>query len=321
MSRYARQTCLAEVGETGQAKLASARVLVVGAGGLGATLLPLLVGAGIGHLQIVDGDTVEQSNLHRQTLFRMTDIGGFKAEVAAQALSSLNPDCQITALARHLDPYSARDVVAGADIVIDAADAFALSYALSDLCSAAQKPFLSASVLGRTGYAGGFCGRAPSLRAVFPDLPPNLQTCASAGVMGPAVAALGALLAQMCLSVILGHTPSALGQFISVDLQNWRFSGFRFDDAPEPLSVFPAIIGQANIIPTDRVFDLRDQAEAPLIAVKGAVRLNQQEIQHIAPETGRRVVLVCASGLRAWRAAHELSARGIPDIAILAAPL
>jgi sulfur-carrier protein adenylyltransferase/sulfurtransferase len=306
MSRYARQTCLAEVGETGQAKLASARVLVVGAGGLGATLLPLLVGAGIGHLQIVDGDTVEQSNLHRQTLFRMTDIGGFKAEVAAQALSSLNPDCQITALARHLDPYSARDVVAGADIVIDAA---------------AQKPFLSASVLGRTGYAGGFCGRAPSLRAVFPDLPPNLQTCASAGVMGPAVAALGALLAQMCLSVILGHTPSALGQFISVDLQNWRFSGFRFDDAPEPLSVFPAIIGQANIIPTDRVFDLRDQAEAPLIAVKGAVRLNQQEIQHIAPETGRRVVLVCASGLRAWRAAHELSARGIPDIAILAAPL
>lgn len=169
MTRYDRQTRLNGFGAAGQARLLGARVLIVGAGGLGATVLPALVGAGAGHIRLADPDLVEETNLHRQTLFRMSDLGRPKAEAAAAALSGLNPDCTISPAMLRIDPASARTELPGVDLVIDAADSFATSYALSDLCLAMGKPLISASVLGRQGYVGGFCGGAPSLRAVFPD--------------------------------------------------------------------------------------------------------------------------------------------------------
>lgn len=314
MSRYARQEILPEVGHAGQARLAAARVLVVGCGGLGATLLPLLAGAGIGQLILVDPDRVEASNLHRQTLFRMADRGQPKAQVAARELAALNPDCALRALVARLDPALARALIAGADVVVDAADAFAVTYALSDLCLAAGMPLISASVLGRAGYVGGFCGGAPSYRAVFPDLPAGLQSCASDGVMGPAVATLGALQAQMVLAVLLGHSPSPLGQMVRADLAFWRLTSFRFDTAPEPDQPGPAVIAVGDITPEDLVIELRPVSEAPQPAHPRALR---QLPEALAP--GRRVVFACTTGLRAWRAARALSARGGNPVAILAA--
>lgn len=300
MSRYARQVCLPEIGIGGQAKLAAARVLVVGAGGLGAALLPLLAGAGIGYLRLIDPDVVEESNLHRQTLFRMSDLGRAKAEVAAETLAGLNPDCEISPLVKRLDPVSAHDELYGIDLVVDAADSFAVTYALSDLCRATGKPLISASVLARQGYVGGFCGSAPSLRAVFPDLPDRLGSCASNGVMGPVVATLGALQAQMALAVLLEHDPSPLGQLLSLDLANWRLTGFRFDGAAEPAAPTPEVLSQTQITADDLVIDLRDtHASAP------------------APQPEQRVVFVCSTGLRAWRAARALSANGHEAVAIV----
>ncbi|MFV0244868.1 MAG: ThiF family adenylyltransferase [Qingshengfaniella sp.] len=316
--RYARQICLPEIGPRGQARLAAARVLVVGAGGLGSGLLPLLAGAGCGTLRILDHDVVEESNLHRQVLYRMSDIGQPKASAAARALCALAPACQATAIHARLDPPLARQLIADVDIIVDAADSFAVTYALSDLCTEAGVPLISASVLGRAGYVGGFCGGAPSYRAVFPDLPPSLSNCAETGVMGPAVAALAALQAQMVLAVLLGHDPSPLGQMIQMDLAYWRFSGFRFDGAPEPGTCLPVILGRDEIGPGDLVVELRDTVEAPDLPVPHACRIPAEALDDLIPAEGQRVVFVCTSGLRAWRAAKGLAARRSGSVAILA---
>lgn len=304
MSRYARHLALPEIGAAGQARLARTRVLVAGAGGLAASVLPLLVGAGVGEVRLADPDVVEESNLHRQTLFRLADLGRPKARAAAGALAGLNPGCRLVPRDLRLDPVSAAAEMAGVDLVLDAADSGVLTYALSDLCHAAGVPLVAASVLGRAGHVGGFCGGAPSYRAVFPTLGAG-ATCASGGVMGPAVAALGALQAQMALSVLLGHAPSPLGQAMSVDLAGWSVRSFRFDRAPEP-GPGPVVLAPGQVGAGDAVFDLRAPGEGAVFA--GAARLAPEAVARIA--TAGRAVFVCATGTRAWRAAEAHLARG-----------
>lgn len=316
MTRYDRQICLPEVGPQGQARLHAARVLVVGAGGLGASLLPLLAGAGVGFLRVIDPDHVEETNLHRQTLYRMSDLGRPKARVAAEALAALNPECRISPLIQRLDPALARIELAGVDLVVDAADSFAVTYGLSDLCLKLGKPLISASVLGHAGYVGGFCGGAPSYRSVFPDLPARMASCATAGVMGPVVATLAALQAQMVLAVVLGQRPGPLGQMISLDLSNWRLSSFRFDTAPEPEHPGPEVIAEADLRPDDLVIELRPLEEAA--GLPQALRMTPGLLDREAP--GRRVVFCCATGLRAWRAARALGESSDRPCAILALP-
>lgn len=179
MSRYARQVILPEIGPTGQNQLAQAHVLVIGAGGLGCPVLHYLVGAGVGQITLVDPDLVDATNLHRQPLYRMGDIGVAKAVAACENLRALNPDVQVNPHICPLNPSNGPGLVDGCDVVIDAADSYAVSYTLSDLCLTAQMPLVSASVLGQAGYVGDFCGTAPSLRAVFPDIPDNTASCAT----------------------------------------------------------------------------------------------------------------------------------------------
>jgi len=136
--RYARQSVLAEVGAVGQARLAAARVLVVGAGGLGCAVLAYLAAAGVGRLVIVDHDRVEESNLHRQPLYRMSDLGQGKAQAARAALLALNPTLHIETRAERLSAANAAALVAAADVAVDAADSFAVTYVLSDACQQAQ---------------------------------------------------------------------------------------------------------------------------------------------------------------------------------------
>lgn len=319
MSRYDRQMILPQIGSAGQARLGAAHVLIVGAGGLGASLIPALAGAGVGRIAIVDDDLVEESNLHRQTLFRMGDLGRPKAGCAAEAARGLNPEIRVDALALHLDPDNLPPLLAGVDLVIDAADSFAVSYMLSDACGPRGVPLISASVLGRQGYAGGFCGHAPGLRAVFPDLPETAASCATAGVMGPVVAMLGAMQAQMALSVLLGLTPSPLGQIVNLDLANWRCSGFRFDGAAEPEAQSQLrFIGRGQLMDADCVIELRGTNEAPQPVTSRAMRIAPRAIGDWQPPAGQRVVLACRSGLRAWRAGRALQARGVSDLALIA---
>ncbi|UWR03797.1 ThiF family adenylyltransferase [Ruegeria conchae] len=317
MSRYARQMQLPEIGEAGQSRLGKAHVAVVGAGGLGCPVLQYLVGAGIEKISIFDPDEVEESNLHRQPLYGMPDIGKPKALAARDALRALNPQVEVSANVESIGPTRAPEIAANADLVIDAADSFAASYILSDACLAEDTPLVSASVLGQTGYVGGFCGGAPSLRAVFPELPATGATCATAGVLGPVVGVIGALQAQIAIKVLLGAQP-ALGQMITADLSGMHFGGFSFLGNPEPETAIP-FIAEPMLQCSDLIIELRSHHEAPKKIRPEAERISEAELRNQFPFSRQRVVLCCQSGLRAWRAAKGLQAQGETNLALLAA--
>ncbi|WP_222184536.1 HesA/MoeB/ThiF family protein [Geminicoccus harenae] len=317
--RYARQMVLPEVGPDGQARLGVASVLVLGAGGLGSPVLLALAGAGIGRLVVVDHDHVETSNLHRQPLFRMDDVGRPKAVAAQDAILAYNPEICVEPLVRKLTPRLAPELVGQVDIVVDAADSLAVTYILSDACQTAGKPLVSAAVLGLGGYVGTFCGTAPSYRAVFPDMPTTVGSCAANGVLGSVVATMGALQAHMVLQLVLGLEPSPSGRLVSVDLRRLGFGGFSFLGTPEPDGPTIPFVEADTIQSDDCVVELRDAEEAPEPVHAGARRILPAEIATAELPRDRRVVLACAAGIRAHRAARILAERGWRDLAVVAA--
>ena len=317
VNRHARQMILPEIGADGQARIAAAHVLVIGAGALGVPVLQYLVGAGVGCITLLDPDLVEQTNLHRQPIYGPF-IGQPKALAAASVAHALDPQVRLNPQVAWLTPQNAPRLVGDADLVLDCADSFAVSYTLSDTCLALGKPLISASVLGLSGYVGGFCGGAPSLRAVFPDLPDSIATCATAGVLGPVAGMLGLLQAQMALAVLLDLAPSPLGQLVRWEMVGFRSASFRFDGAPEPEGAY-AFVARANLGPDDFIVDLRDADEAPQ-TVPHAIRLPVEAVgpDGPRPEAGQRAVFACRSGLRAWRAADRLRSFWPGEIALLA---
>lgn len=317
MTRYSRQMILPEVGDDGQKRLSKSRVLVIGAGGLAAPALPLLAGAGVGHLTVMDGDVIEKSNLHRQTLFAEKDCGRSKAETAAQRCRELNREIEISDLTHSLTSENVANLVSKHDLVLDCADSYAASYTLSDSCLKLRKPLISASVLGLSGYVGGFCGRAPSLRAVFPEAPDSGASCSTAGVLGPVVAMLGSLQAQMALGVILGLEPSPLGHLVQFDARTFRSTGFCFDQAPEPAQAF-RFVSARQLNDSDVIVELRDAAEAPELIHPSAKRMTPENLIS-EPNKGKRLALCCATGLRAWRAAERIQPDWPGEIVLVAA--
>lgn len=296
MNRYTRQ--IAVIGSAHQRRIEAARIAVIGAGGLGSSVIPLLAGAGVGRLDIIDHDRIEESNLHRQVIFTEADLGQPKAEIAAFRARRLNAGCRARAELVRIDPANAPDLTRKADVIIDAADSFAVSYALSDLCRRTGQVLISASVIGQSGYAGAFCGGGahpgPGLRAVFPEPPASAESCASAGVMGPVVAALGAIQAQMAIQAIMGE---GLHRLVTLDARGWRLGGFSFAGAKDAPGI--PFIAESQIGPGDRVIDLR-----------------LETLPEALPQG--RIVLACTTGLRAWRAGEMLRRQGHSDLALLA---
>ena len=318
--RYARQTVLPEVGPEGQARLGRASVLVIGAGGLGCALLPYLAAAGVGRLRIVDHDLVEESNLHRQPLYRMRDLGRPKALAAAATLAELNPHTALEPLVERLTPGNAARLLAGTDIAVDAADSLAVSYILSDECQRRGLALVSASVLGLSGYVGAFCAGAPSYRAVFPEMPRQAGSCSGTGVLGTAVGVMGTLEAHLTLALILGLTPPVLGRLLTLDFRTLRIGEFSFALASEPAEPALRFIAPEEVRAEDLVIDLRSLEEAPASPFRCALRLPVEELERGAVRPGReaRVVLCCRSGVRAWRAAGALRRQGHANLALIA---
>ncbi|MEO7067645.1 MAG: HesA/MoeB/ThiF family protein [Rhodanobacter sp.] len=320
-SRYARQITVPEIGPEGQARLAAARVLVVGAGGLGCPVLQYLAAAGVGHLVLIDDDVVEESNLHRQPLYTMADIGSLKVAAARAALRRLNPTVTVEARGRRLTPANAIKLVQAADIVVDAADSLAVTYTLNDACLQQRTPFITASAVGLAGYVGAFCAGAPSYRAVFPDMPARAASCSSAGVLGSLVGTIGMLQAQFVLQLLLGITPSPLGRLLSFDASRLTFGGFSFHDASDPDGELLRFIDPADVMPHDVVVDLRSLDEASTSPFAEAMRFTPDHIDAFAaayPPADSRVVLCCHSGLRAWRVGKQLQSRGYTKLALVA---
>lgn len=318
-SRYARQRVLAEIGDAGQARLAAASVLVVGAGGLGCPALQYLAGAGVGRITIVDHDTVDETNLHRQPLYAMGDVGVAKAEAARQSLLRFNPDVAIEAIVGRLTPQNVASLVGTADVVVDAADSFAATYILSDACRATGKPLVSASAVGLSGYVGAFCGGGPSYRAVFPEAAGEAGNCASVGILGSVVAVLGGLQSQLVLHLLLDLEPSVLGKIVTFDARRLAFGGFGFENSPEPTEFIPFIAASA-VTNADLVVDLRSLDEAPVSLFPHAKRIGVDGIEAISAAATplQRIVLCCRSGQRALQAASRLRNLGVSHIALVA---
>lgn len=312
LSPFARQITLPEVGLRGQQRLSQAHVLVVGAGGLGCPVLMYLASAGVGQITLVDPDHVERTNLHRQPLYSMADIGRAKVTAAAQRLNEMAPDLQLDVHSHALGASTANALIKNADLVVDAADSFAVSYILSDVCRAARKLLITGSALGLSGYVAGVCGEGPSLRAVFPDLPERAATCASAGVLGPIVGMVGAAQAQLVLHALLELAPKVSGQMLTFSMEQMRPSSFRFDGATEPQDIlrFAPLSMDALIV------DLRGVEEAPLLVHPDACRILPEAIEAADLPRDRPILLACATGLRAWRAGRQLLARGCPDVTL-----
>jgi sulfur-carrier protein adenylyltransferase/sulfurtransferase len=318
--RYSRQIVLPEVGAAGQARIGASSVLVIGAGGLGCAVVQYLCAAGTGRLVLVDHDRVDESNLHRQPLYRMSDLGHEKVHAARAALMQLNPEVAVDALAERLTPANVSRLVGTADLVIDAADSLAATYVLSDECLRVRKSLVSASVLGLSGYVGAFCGGAPSYRAVFPDMPRQAGSCSAAGVLGTAVGVMGTLQAHMALALLLGLEPSPLGQLITVDFRTLRCGGFSFVKAPEPAGISIPFISADDVSKSDVVIDLRGLDEAPNSPIPTALRIGVEAVERAETRfpAEPRIVLCCRTGVRAWRAARALQRQGHLNVALIA---
>ena len=221
--RYARHIVLAEIGGIGQARLIAAKVLVVGAGGLGAPLLQYLGAAGIGTLGVIDDDRVDLSNLQRQVIHRTEDIGMAKAESARQALAAINPEVNVVVHKERLTEANARRVIAGYDIVADGSDNFATRYLVNDTCFALKKILVSAAILrfdGQISTYKAFEGAGhPCLRCLFPEAPSEdaVPSCAQAGVLGALAGTLGAMQATEVVKEILGVGKSLSGRLLMYD--------------------------------------------------------------------------------------------------------
>lgn len=221
LDRYARHIVLREVGGAGQAALRAARVLVVGAGGLGSPVLLYLAAAGVGTLGIVDDDQVALSNLQRQIVHRTRDVGRPKTESAAQAIGALNPGVKVEAHMHRLTAANALSLIGGYDIVADGSDNFATRFLVNDACFFAGKTLVSAAVSEFEGQLATFKAHArdgawPCYRCLYPQAPPpgTVRSCTEDGVLGAVTGVMGTLQAVEILKEITGIGTSLAGSLL-----------------------------------------------------------------------------------------------------------
>jgi molybdopterin-synthase adenylyltransferase len=247
LERYARHIVLREVGGPGQAALKRARVLVVGAGGLGAPVLLYLAAAGVGAIGVIDDDKVALSNLQRQVIFATSDIGGLKVESAASAIRRLNPHVAVEPQAVRMGAANALDLIGGYDIVVDGSDNFATRYLVSDACFFAKKPLITAAVgifdgtltTLRAHERTGDGRPNPTYRCLFPEPPPpgTVPVCAEAGILGALTGVLGSMMALEVIREIVGFGEGLVGRLVILDARSMRFETLAYAwDPANPLS-------------------------------------------------------------------------------------
>lgn len=227
--RYARHLSLDEIGIEGQKKLLAAKVLVVGAGGLGSPGLLYLAAAGVGTIGIIEFDTVETSNLQRQVLFTTDDIGNLKGESARKRLTALNPDVNVVVHSERLTRENAVSIIKNYDLVVDGTDNFATRYLTNDVCVLLKKPNVFGCVEGFRGQVSVFWHShthdAPCYRCLFPEPPPagEVPTCAEAGVLGILPGVIGLLQATEALKIILNQGSPLTGRLLMYDAMKMAF--------------------------------------------------------------------------------------------------
>ena len=246
MERYSRQLLLKEIGGEGQARLLNARVVIVGAGGLGSPVAYYLAAAGIGHLIIADSDQVDRSNLQRQILHTTDRIGQNKTVSAAETLRALNPEVTVSSRSERVTSDNVRDIVQQGDLVVDGSDTFATRYLLNETCFHTGKILVSAAVLGFEGQLTtlrhGLHVSSPCYRCLYPHPPDpaTTPTCGTAGVLGAVTGIMGSWQAAEVIKELLGIGDSLDGSLLLVNVLHGIFQRIRISKDPQcPLCHHP----------------------------------------------------------------------------------
>lgn len=233
LSRYRRQMALPQLGLAGQKRLLSARVLIVGLGGLGAPVLQYLAAAGVGTIGLCDGDRVDESNLHRQVIYGVDDVGLWKVEAAANWLQRHNPALSIRAFQDFIDESNVRSLLADFEVVVDCTDNLAARYVLNDACLALGLPLVYGALHRFEGQVSVFClPGGPCFRCYLPESGSQPQTCAETGVLGVLPGVVGTLQATECLKLLLGLGVSLNGEILFFDALACTFSPLSLEREP-----------------------------------------------------------------------------------------
>ncbi|MDE0266054.1 MAG: ThiF family adenylyltransferase [Thaumarchaeota archaeon] len=235
LERFSRQVMLEEIGYNGQLKLGQAKICIVGSGGLGNPIATRLAAMGVGALRIIDRDTIELTNLHRQTLFDEDDVGQVKVEVAARKLRKLAPHCRIEPVPMSVGAADAADAVAGCDAVVDALDSVEARYALNAACVRLGIPFVTGAAVGVSGQAFTVMpGSSACYHCIFPDLDEDsMPTCSVEGVHPSILSIVGGIEVAEAVKVVLGRGPSLSERILHIDLEEMEFHKTRTFRAPE----------------------------------------------------------------------------------------
>jgi adenylyltransferase/sulfurtransferase len=328
---YSRQMLLKEIGAAGQARLASARVLVVGAGGLGSPVLQYLAGAGVGTLGIVDADQLEASNLHRQPLYQLKDVGAAKAKLAAAAVKALNPSVEAVVHAERFGPANALDLVAAYEVTVDCSDNFRTKYLINDAAVLTQRAAVFASVYQYEGQLQVYKPEPTHacLRCLWPDALNDgvVGNCAEAGVLGPVPGAIGALQGLITLKLLLKIGGQLEGELLLMDFSSFATTRIK---APRRAACQAPGCSLVKALARDEpTFEVRFASLAAAGAAGNVlidIRTDQEVAQSPSGLThipmgavladpkrlpAGEVVLVCASGKRSAAMARELSKRDV----------
>ena len=239
IQRYARHIILPEIGGTGQARLLKSRVLVVGAGGLGAPLLLYLAAAGVGTIGVIDDDTVDLSNLQRQVIHDTAAIGVPKVDSAAVRIAAVNPDVTVDRHPARLTADNALDLVGRYDLVADGSDNFATRYLVNDACYLARRPLVSAAMLRFDGQISTYKAHEgpphPCYRCIFPEAPPpgTIPSCSEAGVLGALAGMVGSLQAVEVVKELLGIGEGLSGRLMMIDSLGGQFHAMSVSRDPD----------------------------------------------------------------------------------------
>jgi adenylyltransferase/sulfurtransferase len=349
LRRYSRHLLIPEVGLAGQEKLAAARVLVVGAGGLGSPVLAYLTAAGVGRIGIVDDDVVDVTNLQRQIVYTTADVGRPKAATAAERLHALNPQVAFDAFGVRLDASNARELVRAYDVVVDGTDTFASRYLINDACVLEKKPDVYGSIFRFDGQVSIFgAAGGPCYRCLYPEPPPDelVPNCAEGGVLGVLGGMIGTWQASETLKLILGIGRPLIGRLLLLDALDARVREVRVARDPScPMcGDSPTLVDVASATPTAglggdgevdagevdareldallaadslaRLLDVREPHEAVLGAPVGAVSLPASELEarmHELDLTAHYVV-ACRVGAKSRWAARRLREAGFGGV-------
>ena len=332
VERYDRQLLLAEVGAAGQLALKRTRVLIVGAGGLGCPVGMYLAAAGVGFITVVDGDTIERSNLHRQVAFNDAEVGANKAAALADRLRALNPDISVEARCEFADRDNIEALVAAADLVVDCCDNFACRYLINDACLALAKPWLFAAINGFQGSLALFTPGGLCFRCLYPYAPQQSHSCNSRGVLGTVPGVVALHQANLAIGHLLGFAVALEQKLLVIDTLNPALRQIilvRDEECICPQYPAKAAVARREIQTGFEPFEIswfewreREQAEETLLvdvrdfdeheaANAGGLCLSREEVIDCAvAHPARSVALYCQTGKRSFSLMSVLRAMG-----------